>query len=192
MLTSLAVGIHEPEKMPAIQQQLLSVMGKSYEVMNWKELMPDIANHIKADGSSFYIFTGILYLIIAFGIFGTILMMTAERQYEFGMLIAIGMKKISLGKMLLFETLLITLLGVILGLLISLPFVFYFDKTPLRITGKMAEAYERFGFEALFPAAVNSSIFITQSLIVLVIAFLIGLYPLWHVSTINPVLAMKK
>lgn len=192
MLTSLAVGIYEPGKMQAIQQQLLLVIGKEYEVMNWKELMPDIANHIKADGSNFYIFTGVLYLIIAFGIFGTILMMTAERQYEFGMLIAIGMKKISLGKMLLVETLLITLLGVILGLLISLPLVFYFNEAPLRITGKMAEAYERFGFEALFPTAVDSSIFITQSFIVLAIAFLIGLYPLWHVGTINPVLAMKK
>jgi putative ABC transport system permease protein len=192
MLTSLAVGIREPEKMTAIQQLLLSEMGKEYEVMNWKELMPDIANHIKADGSNFYIFTGVLYLIIAFGIFGTILMMTAERRYEFGMLVAIGMKKFSLGKILLFETLLITLLGVITGLLISLPFVFYFSRNPLRITGEIAEAYERFGFEALFPAAVDSSIFIIQSLIVLIIAFLIGLYPLWHVGRINPMLAMKK
>ncbi|MBN8676049.1 MAG: ABC transporter permease [Chitinophagales bacterium] len=192
MLTSLAVGIREPEKMTAIQQLLLSEMGKEYEVMNWKELMPDIANHIKADGSSFYIFTGVLYLIIAFGIFGTILMMTAERRYEFGMLVAIGMKKLSLGKILLFETLLITLLGVITGLLISLPFVLYFSRNPLRITGEIAEAYERFGFEALFPAAVDNSILIVQSLIVLIIAFLIGLYPLWHVGRINPMLAMKK
>jgi ABC-type antimicrobial peptide transport system permease subunit len=160
--------------------------------MNWKELMPEIADHIKADSASFYIFTGILYLIIAFGIYGTILMMTAERRYEFGMLIAIGMKKTRLGLMLLYETILITLLGVITGLLISLPFVIYFYHHPIRLSGKMAEMYEQFGFEALFPTSVDSGIFSTQSVIILVIAFGVGLYPLWHVSRINPVNAMKR
>ena len=160
--------------------------------MNWTELMPEIANHIKADGASFYVFTGILYLIIAFGIFGTILMMTAERRYEFGMLIAIGMKKIRLGLILLYETILITILGVISGILISLPFTIYFNQKPLRFTGEIADIYERFGFEALFPTALDTGIFITQSMIVLIIAFIIGLYPLWHISRINPVNAMKK
>lgn len=192
MLTSIALAIDEPENMSAIQKDVAALAGTDYEVMNWKELMPEIANHIKADGASFYVFTGILYLIIAFGIFGTILMMTAERQYEFGMLIAIGMKKVKLGIMLLYETILITTVGVMAGILLSLPLVVYFKNQPPRLTGDMAKVYEEFGFEALFPTALDTGIFISQSLFVLVIAFLIGLYPLWHVSRINPVLAMKK
>lgn len=192
MITSIALAIDDPENISLIQKEVLHITGKEYEVMNWTELMPEIANHIKADGASFYVFTGILYLIIAFGIFGTILMMTAERRYEFGMLIAIGMKKIRLGLILLYETILITILGVISGILISLPFTIYFNQKPLRFTGEIADIYERFGFEALFPTALDTGIFITQSMIVLIIAFIIGLYPLWHISRINPVNAMKK
>jgi len=192
LVTSIAFAIDNPENMSMIQKDITTIAGNEYEVMNWKELMPEIANHIKADGASFYIFNGILYLIIAFGIFGTILMMTTERRYEFGMLIAIGMKKIKLGTMLLIETVLITVLGVALGLLLSFPVIFYFNRTPIRITGEMAEIYERFGFEALFPTAVHPPIFLTQSLVVLVIAFIIGLYPLWHIGKLNPVTAMKK
>jgi len=192
MITSIALAIDDPENISLIQKEVIQITGKEYEVMNWTELMPEIANHIKADGASFYVFTGILYLIIAFGIFGTILMMTAERRYEFGMLIAIGMKKIRLGLILLYETILITILGVISGILISLPFTIYFNQKPLRFTGEIADIYERFGFEALFPTALDNGIFITQSMIVLIIAFIIGLYPLWHISRINPVNAMKK
>jgi ABC-type lipoprotein release transport system permease subunit len=192
MITSIALAIDDPENISLIQKEVLQITGKEYEVMNWTELMPEIANHIKADGASFYVFTGILYLIIAFGIFGTILMMTAERRYEFGMLIAIGMKKIRLGLILLYETILITILGVISGMLISLPLTVYFNQKPLRFTGEIADIYERFGFEALFPTALDTGIFITQSMIVLFIAFIIGLYPLWHISRINPVNAMKK
>jgi putative ABC transport system permease protein len=192
MLTSLSLAIDAPENMDLIQRDVMALTGNAYEVMNWKELMPEIANHIRADGASLYVFTGILYLIIAFGIFGTILMMTAERQYEFGMLIAIGMKKMRLGLMLLYETLLITIVGVLAGILLSLPLVIYFSNQPPRLTGEMAKVYEEFGFEPLFPTALEPGIFITESLVVLVMALIIGLYPLWHVSRINAVSAMKK
>lgn len=192
LLTSLSFGIEQPEKMIPIKEQIDLMAGMSYEVMTWKELMPEIANHIRADGSSFYIFTGILYLIIGFGIFGTILMMATERRYEFGMLIAIGMPKLRLGITVLIETIWITITGVLAGVLISWPVVSWFSKNPIRISGKMADVYERFGFEALFPASVHLPIFIMQSLTVLIIAFLLGLYPVWYVYKLHPVTAMKK
>lgn len=190
--TSISLGIDDSENTAAITQKLQKSIGKKYEVMPWQELIPDVANHIKADGFSFYIFSGILYLIIGFGLFGTVLMMTVERQYEFGMLIAIGMKKSKLELILFGETVLITLFGVLLGILLSLPLVLYLKENPIRFGGEVAKAYEQFGFEALFPAAVDQNIFITQSLIVLAMAVVIGLYPIWHVNRLDPVKAMKK
>jgi ABC-type lipoprotein release transport system permease subunit len=192
LLTSISLTIDKPGNMLLIQKNVASLTGNEFEVMNWKELMPEIANHIRADGASFYVFTGILYLIIAFGIFGTILMMTAERRYEFGMLVAIGMKKIRLGLMLVYETILIAVLGVISGVLLSLPLVIYFERRPPRLTGDMAEIYEQFGFEALFPTTLDAGIILTQSSFVLLMALIIGLYPLWHISVLNPVMAMKQ
>lgn len=191
-LTSISLGIDNPENTDAIAQNLKYAIGKHYEVMPWQEMMPEIANHIKADGFSFYIFSGILYLIIGFGLFGTVLMMTAERKYEFGMLIAIGMKKTKLELILLGETLLITFFGVLWGFLLSLPLVIYLKERPIRFGGEIAKVYEQFGFEALFPTDVDQSIFLTQSLIVLAMAIVIGLYPLWHVRGLDPVKAMKK
>lgn len=191
-LTSLSLGIDNAENGNTIVKNLKKTIGKNYEVMSWQEMMPEIANHIKADGFSFYVFSGILYLIIGFGLFGTILMMTVERTYEFGMLIAIGMKKGKLKLILLGEAFLITLLGVILGILLSLPSVLYLQEKPIRFSGDIAKAYEQFGFEAIFPAELDLGIFLNQSLIVLFMAILIGLYPLWFVNSLNPVKAMKK
>ena len=191
-LTSISLGIDDPENTAAIAQNIKAIIGQQYEVMPWQELIPDVANHIKADGFSFYIFSGILYLIIGFGLFGTVLMMTAERKYEFGMLIAIGMKKSKLQLILFGETVLITFFGVLLGALLSLPLVIYLKEKPIRFGGELAKAYEQFGFEALFPTNVDQNIFITQSLIVLGMAVLIGVYPLWHIHGLDPVNAMKK
>ena len=191
-LTSISLGIDNPENGNTIVNDLKTTIGQKYEVMAWQEMMPEIANHIRADGFSFYVFSGILYLIIGFGLFGTLLMMTVERNHEFGMLIAIGMKKSKLKIILLGETLMITLLGVVLGMLLSLPSVFYLQEKPIRFSGEIAKAYEQFGFEAIFPAEFNLAIFFNQSLIILCMALLIGLYPLWFVNSLNPVNAMKK
>lgn len=191
-LTSIALGIDDPNNTDGIAKNLKTGIAKKYEVMPWEELIPEISNHIKADAISFYIFSGILYLIIGFGLFGTVLMMTAERKYEFGMLIAIGMQKSKLELVLLGETLLISFFGVLLGILCSLPLVIYLRERPIRFGGEVAKAYEQFGFEPLFPTILNPDIFLNQSLIVLIMALMIGLYPLWHVKGLNPVKAMKK
>lgn len=192
IVTSIALAIDDPENLDAIQRSVTSVLGFEYEVLTWKQMMPDIENHMRADAALLYVWTGILYLIIAFGIFGTILMMAAERRYEFGMLVAIGMKKIKLGKMLISETILISICGTAAGMLLSVPVVIYLQQNPIRFSGARAKAYEQFGFEAVFPAIVNGNIFLSQALIVLLIALIIGIYPLWYIRRLNPVMAMRK
>src|SRR3970040_133340 len=181
-LTSISLGLVDPENTDALTKKLKKTVGQNYEVMKWQELMPEIANHIKADGFSFYVFSGILYFIIGFGLFGTVLMMTAERTYEFGMLVEIGMVKRKLKMSVVGETLFITMLGVALGILFSLPLVIYLNKKPLRFTGEIAKVYEQFGFEAIFPTSVDLRVFYTQSLIVLFMAFLIGLYLFYFIK----------
>ena len=192
VVTSIAIAIDDPENLDIIRQAVASKLDEEYEVMTWKQMMPDVENHMKADAAGFYVWTGILYLIIAFGIFGTILMMTAERKFEFGMLIAIGMKKIKLAKMLIAETLLISFFGTATGMLISVPVVWHLQQHPIHFTGNMAKAYEAFGFEAIFPATFNGNIFLSQAFIVLLIALIIGIYPLWYVTRLNAVKAMRK
>jgi ABC-type lipoprotein release transport system permease subunit len=108
------------------------------------------------------------------------------------MLTAIGMKKNKLQGILLGEAVLITLLGTTAGILLSLPMVVWLNKNPLRFTGEIARVYEQFGFEAIFPTAVEAHIFYIQALIVLSIALLVGLYPLWYVKRLDPVKAMRK
>ncbi len=190
-LTSISLGIGSPDEMESVLKKLNTTVDKRYEVLSWPQMMPDIDHHIKLDGVSFYIFTGVLYLIIGFGFFGTILMMAAERKREFGMLIAIGMKKSWLGFILLGETLFITLSGVFIGIALSLPLVIRLQKNPIQVSGEFAKAYEKFGFEPIFPTALNAGIFLTQSLVVLCIAFIIGLYPIWYVRSLDAVKAMK-
>jgi ABC-type antimicrobial peptide transport system permease subunit len=131
-------------------------------------------------------------MLICFGIFGTLLMMMVERKFEMGMLIALGMKKTKLSLLLLLESIFTVISGCVFGILASIPLVYYLNIHPLRIGGETAKAYERFGFEAIFPTSTEISNFIQQGLTVLFIGLLLSLYPLYKIIRLNPVTAMKK
>jgi ABC-type lipoprotein release transport system permease subunit len=160
--------------------------------MTWKEMMPEVENHIRSDAMSLFIWMGILYLIIGFGIFSTLLMMVAERRYELGMLVAIGMRKRRVAGMLLMETLLITLMGILTGILLSIPVVWYMQEHPLRFGGEGGKAFAKWGFEPILPTVLDADVFLLQAGIVTAIAMVIGVYPSWKAMRTDPVTAMKK
>ncbi len=192
MLTSYILSIKDETTPDKTAKEINTSVGGDYEVMTWGELMPDIKQHIESDSNSMKVVQGILYVLICFGIFSTLLMMMVERKFEMGMLVAIGMKKSKLGILLIAESVMTVLTGCIAGIIASIPIVFYLNRNPIRLGGDTAEAYERFGFEAVFPTSMDSSIFIYQGITVLIIGLVLSLYPLYKVARLNPVKAMKK
>ena len=191
-LTTIAIDLQDADDMDDVRPRMATVLGQGFEVMNWKEMMPEIDHHIRSDSVSFYIWTGILYLIIALGIFSTLLMMMAERRYELGMLLAIGMQRTRISAMLLAETLMLTVTGTLIGMGLSLPVVWWLREHPIRIGGQGGKAFAQWGFEPIMPTLVDPGIFLRQGLIVLSLALVIGLFPVLKTQYIQPVRDMKK
>lgn len=191
LITGLAIQLKDSRSLNTVKEKLSTLMGKDSEVMTWEEMMPEISNHIQSDTISMSIFSGVLYVMIGFGFFGTVVMMISERKKEFGMLMAIGMKKSLLQIMLAGETLIISMIGAFIGNALSIPIVSYLTAYPIRFTGEFEKAFIQFGFEPIFPAMFDISIFITQSSIVFVLAMMVGIYPLWHIHRLNELQAMK-
>ena len=159
--------------------------------MNWREMMPELVQAIQADSAGGLIMLFVLYLVISFGIFGTILMMTSERQYEYGILISIGMKRGKLALTVLLETFFLSVLGVIGACLLALPLVFYYHAHPINLAGEqMGNAYEEYGFEPVIPASNDPSIILTHSVIVVIITLVLALYAVWKIYRLQPVKAM--
>ena len=191
-LSSYVLSVSNPDNLDKITERVRYLIGDQYEVMKWEEMMPDIKQHIRTDTASMSIIAGVLYILVCFGIFGTLLMMMVERRFELGMLVAVGMKKIWLCLLMLAESVFTVLSGCVLGILASVPLVIYLKVNPITFSGKMAEIYERFGFEPIFPASTDPEIFLNQALIILLLALLLSLYPVVKVLQLDPVQAMKQ
>ncbi len=191
MITTAVVNSTKPEKIKSTVSKLSADLGETYEVMNYEELIPDMiqARKLKENGQFFMLI--ILYAIIASGMFGTILMMIKERQYEFGVLTAIGMKRKQLSLIVWLETVFIGFIGVIGGCLISLPLVIGMKMYPVAVQGEMAQAYEEFGIEPLIMTSTAPEIFINQAITVFILVSLMAIYPTLKILKLKPVEAMR-
>ena len=190
--TALALSLKEGHDPNRVADELSArVDTNQYEVMSWETLMPEVVQYIEADTGGMYIFLGVLYLLISFGIFATLLMMFAERQREFGMLVALGMHKRKIAAMVLMESVSLTLVGALAGGIISYPIVFYFNRNPIRMQGDINQVYEEFGFEPIFPFSLDPSVFLIQATLVFIVGLLLGLYPAYKILRLNPVKAMR-
>lgn len=162
-----------------------------FEVMTWSEMLPDIKQHIETDTRNMRIVQWVLYLLVGMGILGTFLMLMSERLREFGMLLALGMQKIQLIGVLICESMFVFALGVGSGLLVSVPIIRLLHEHPIRIGGSIATAYERFGFEAVFPTAWNARYFWEQGATVLCMGLILSVYFLVQIFRLDPVRAMR-
>jgi ABC-type lipoprotein release transport system permease subunit len=191
MATALVLLPELPEQTEQLAADLKKSLPPDLRAITWKEMMPDITEHIETDTASSRIMLGVLYLLITFGIFSTLLMMMAERRREFGMLIALGMKKWQLGTVVLYESILITVTGCLVGILAGLPLIWWFALHPIKLKGDGAAAFSRFGFEPVIPASTDPWILAEQAVIVLFIGLLLSLYPLYKVMRMDPIAAMR-
>lgn len=192
MATSLALKLRDQEDITPVVQALRTRLDTSaYEVMDWEELLPDLVQARELDTAGNVIVYFILYMIIAFGIFGTILMMSKEREYEFGVLISIGLQRWQLAVSVWIEVILLGLLGAVAGILSSMPLVYYFMVNPIQFGGEMASSLEKFGFEPIFPAIFDMQIFLTQALYVFILTAVLALYPIFKIRKLQPVQAMR-
>ena len=190
MITHLILNKQENKDEDAIAIDIKNLINDEvYEVMTWREMIPELEQTIKADSAGGLIMVFILYMIVTFGIFGTVLMMTQERKYEFGVLISIGMKKIRLIKTMIYETVLLASVGAILGIALSRPVIIFLS--PIKFPKEQAQMFENLGFEAVIPLMNTYDIPLTHGFIIFFISLIVCLYPLSVIIKLDPIKAMK-
>ncbi|MBM3324617.1 MAG: ABC transporter permease, partial [Calditrichaeota bacterium] len=177
-ITSMAVMIDKEPELAAVVARLKSELGEKFDVLSWEDMLPELVQYVQSDNASGIIMLAILYMVIGFGILGTILMMTLERTREFGMLMAVGMRRGVLRGIVVTESILLSLIGALVGMIAGIPVILYLHQHPIYLGGEWADAMQRWGFDPILPFATDASIFFWQGLSVLIIALIASLYPL--------------
>jgi ABC-type lipoprotein release transport system permease subunit len=192
MLTSLVVNIQSKNILNEVLPKVKEIVGDGKLVaLSWTDMNKELKQQIDADSGSGQLMLGILYVVVFFGILGTIIMMTAERQKEFGVMVALGMQKTYLSAIVFLETLFIGTIGALMGGVVSLGIVGYFHDDPIRIGGEMADIYEQFGIEPVLAFSTDPTIFLNQFLIVLLLLLIAVIYPMVKIRSFKIINALR-
>ena len=193
-ITALVVNLRDKSNrtMKAAKARINSLLpDKNTTAKTWYELNPVLYQQIQGDSQSGMAMLGILYFIIFFGIFGTVLMMVSERRKEFGVLVAIGMQKKKLKRVVTIEMLLLGAIGLVCGLLASTPLILYFYYYPILLRGDMANMMEDWGWDAVMPTAWFGPYFYWQAVIVALMVVMATIYPLRKIGKLKEIEALK-
>lgn len=185
LLTGLSIYLNNPSDEKKIKKQLEQKLGIHYEVIPWQTILADLLQTVTLGKAGNQIFVMILYLVAAFGIFSTVLMMTMEKRKHFAIMISIGMRRGRLVRVSILETIMVSITGVLAALAVMIPLLTYLHFHPIPVSGKLAKIYQMYNIEPVLPFHSSPELFISQSAIILCLSFLSVIYPIIYILKFN-------
>ena len=136
----------------------------------------------------------IILLIVAIGVLNTVLMSVMERRREIGILTAVGMSSRQVMKMILVETVLITVIGITIGLGLGLGVNWYFSTYGLDLSSMSQEDWSLAGtvIDPVLRSHLRPHRVFGLCLAVFLLTVTMGIYPAFKASRTLPVEAMEK
>jgi putative ABC transport system permease protein len=159
-------------------------------VLDWDTLVPGLMQLIKADLINSWFLYICLVLIVTFSILNTFLMAVLERTREFGVMLALGAKPFLIAKLVILESLLLTLLGLAIGMIIGITIVLYFYIHGFSYPG-MEEMGAEFGMTGKITPELSLLAITLGPLVIFAFTMLASIYPALRIRLLKPVDAMK-
>jgi ABC-type lipoprotein release transport system permease subunit len=188
-LSEVSILLPDREKVAGIAAVLGRNLPSHYEVLTWQELLPLAAAMLRMYQAIIYLWYLVAFLAMGFGIVNTILMAVTERTREFGLLRALGMKPGAIVEEVLTESLLLLLIGMVLGTGLAILFSGVLSWTGIDLSG-LARGVKMLGLPRIIYPVVLAPDVILANAVVFVLGILISVYPAIKASRFTPVKAM--
>lgn len=179
-IATIAVKVKDVSQISAVSDEMEKI--PDIQVVTMTQIMGTIMNLAGSARSLLLTVIAIALLISAFGIINTLLMSVNERTREFGMMKALGASGLDIGKMVLAETVFITISGGIIGTLAAI------------IGSSMIEGFVK----GMLPYSPRGSfVFLSPELVAFSLLFSVGLglicgiYPAFKSSRLTPMEAIR-
>ena len=174
-------------------QQPLDKLGGQPVVRNWRQLSPAVADLLEMSKAFVYIIGFIIIGLASLGMLNTMLMAVHERTHEFGILLAIGMKRRWLLLMVLFESLFLSLVSAVVGSILGLLVNNYFEEHGIDFSKSMPDGYDWAGmvFEPIMKGYLEPMDLLYACLMMIVVTMIASLIPSWQTVRLKPAEVMR-
>ncbi len=189
---ALLVSLYDPFKATAVARDLQRTLGPLFEVRTWMQESSMMTAVLVEKNVMLYILFFIV-IVAAFGITCTLITFIVMKTRDIGLMKALGASNWQVMWVFLSQSLLVSVLGVALGVglgLVALAYRNEFLELMRRLTGFELFPRSIYGFSQLPALIVFWDIVIICGVSVL-ICLLAAAFPAWHASRMNPVEALR-
>lgn len=185
----VAMTCNDGNAVDEVKKSVMQYTGND-DVKTWKELSPEMSILTESMDEYMYIFILIILLGLCFGIINTMLMAVLERTKEIGMLMAVGMNKRRIFRMIMLESVMLTLTGGIIGILLGSAITRYFSTRPIDVSA-FSEGLEKYGYATQITTSIQTETLITITVLVLITGIISAVYPARKALKLNPAEATR-
>ena len=197
----LAIILTDPDLEEQVHKQVAEMIGKNrmigedpeIEAVSWERAMPNLANAIKLDYASQKFIFLIILMIVTIGVVNTLLMSVMERMREFGVILALGSRPMTLRGMIMLEALALGLIAAVCGSLLGSLLTWYLVSVGIDLAALVPETLEFGGviFDPVLRARWHPEWMIHIAGYVVGLVLLAALYPAIKAGRITPVEGMR-
>ena len=159
-------------------------------VEGWYDIDPYLKLTSSLTNYMLFIFMSIIMLALGFAIVNTMLMVILERTKELGMIMAIGMNRFKVFKMIMYETSMLAVVGGILGIIVSFLFTWHYGKTGIDISS-VAEGFESLGYSSVMHPVLEFIDYIEVIIMVMITGIIASIFPTIRALKMKPAEAVR-
>lgn len=185
----IAVRLNSFQQVDSVHSKL-SGMFPSLSVKDWKLLAPELKIYFEILDLQLYIFMGIILFALLFGITNTMLMSVIERIREIGILIALGMKRSRIFLMIIIETIALSLVGGLSGLIVGAIFIEIINTTGINLSA-FTEGLSQFSISTILYPVLPFNFYPVITLMIIFSAIIAAIYPAIKAIRLKPATAIR-
>ena len=189
LIHEIAIRLNTVQDMDPVVSKLRSKYS-SLSVETWQQLAPELSLTYETLILELNIFLGIILFALLFGITNTMLMSVMERIRELGVLMAVGMKRLRVFILIIFETILLSITGGIIGMILGAVSIAITAQNGINLS-LFSEGLSSYGISShLFPG-LPGEFYPILFVMIIVTAILSAIYPAIKAVKLNPASAIR-
>ena len=189
--TAIALRVRDRGRLDAVLTRLGDDLGARYEVIGWPTLLPKVAVSVRYHEVVGYVVLVVFFVVVAAGVVNPVLMAVLERTREFGVMLAVGMSRAWLARLVVWEAMLLGVVGLTLGNALGLGAGFYFGRVGINLSEYESGMRVMPGLADVVRPVVRLERSVMLSLLIFAIACLAASYPALKSARLEVVEAIR-
>ena len=185
----VAIRLNSVQNVDSVHANLSNELS-DLSVKSWKELAPELKLMDEMIGLELNIFLAIILFALLFGITNTMLMSVMERVREFGVLMAIGMKRRRVFAMIIIETILLSLVGGVIGMILASISITLVGDVGINLSA-FTEGFTAYSISPVLYPILPISFYTSITLMILITAIFSAFYPAIKAIKLKPAQAIR-